>query len=292
VLHRFRSTPFAFMGCIIIVACASQMLLGAPYAVSITVTAEKTAAPGDFVTHVYTITNAGTSNDEYQLAVDLPAGWFSLGVPSSVQVSTGGSEKLFVTLVVPGTAEAGAYEAILSATSVGDTTVTAHATAHVTISPVSGIVAAWVQEPLRVQPGMATQGTFTITNTGNVADTFAIELLSSSNCDVALSRGQVLLFPGEMLEIVVTHFTSARISLFVYSGPNFYRAPRCLHCACAFIACRTSSTRRSRRQCVPLLACYRVALFRRNRFDNGKSVRRWRFGGNRHIFRIDVSDTN
>ena len=204
VLHRFRSIPFAFMGCILIVAFVSQALVGAPYAVSITVTAEKTAAPGDFVTHVYTITNAGTSNDEYQLAVDIPAGWLSLGVPSSVQVSTGGSEKLFVTLVVPSTAEAGTYEAILSAASVGDPSVTAQATAYVTILPVSGITAAWLQEPPRVQPGMGAQGTFAVTNTGNVTATYTIRLSSSANCDVVLSKSQVLLFPGETREITLT----------------------------------------------------------------------------------------
>jgi hypothetical protein len=204
VLCRVRIALLVFIGWTTIVACASQVLSGAPYAVSITVTAEKTASPGDFVTHVYTISNIGTLDDEYELGVTTPTGWVTLGVPSSVQVAARESEKLFVTLVVPGTAQAGTYEATLSATSVGDTSVTSQATAHVTVSPASGIVAAWAQEPPRVQPGMGAQGTFTVTNIGNIADTYTIELSSSSDCTVALSKSQIFLFPGETLEIALT----------------------------------------------------------------------------------------
>jgi len=203
VLSRARIALIVFLGWIL-AACISQALLGAPYAVSITVTAEKIASPGDFVTHVYTIVNIGTLDDDYQLDITTSTGWVTLGVPSSVHVSAGGSETLFVTLVVPTTAQAGTYEAILSATSAGDTSVTAHSTARVTVSPVSGIAAAWVQEPPRVQPGMGAQGTFAVTNTGNIADTYAIELSSSSNCDVKLSKDQIFLFPGETLEIGLT----------------------------------------------------------------------------------------
>jgi len=114
----------------------SQVLLGAQYSVSIGTTAEKIASPGDFVTHVCTITNTGTSNDEYQLTITTPTGWLTLGIPSSIQVTAGAGEKLFVTFVVPSTAKAGTYEGTLVATSTGNPSLTAQATALITVSPV------------------------------------------------------------------------------------------------------------------------------------------------------------
>jgi len=188
----------------VLIVCFSQVLFGVPYSVSVTATAEKIASPGDFVTHVYTITNTGTSNDEYQLTITTPTGWLTLGIPSSIQVTAGASEKLFVTFVVPSTAQAGTYEAVLIATSTGDPSVTAQATALITISPVSGVKAVWIQEPPRAQPGETVQGTFSLTNTGNISDSYTIEVSSAGNCRVSLSSTTVPLFAGETTQITLT----------------------------------------------------------------------------------------
>ena len=188
----------------VLIVCFSQVLFGVPYSVSVTTTAEKIASPGDFVTHVYTITNTGTSNDEYQLTITTPTGWLTLGIPSSIQVNAGASEKLFVTFVVPSTAKAGTYEGTFVATSTGDSSVATQATALITISPVSGVEAVWVQEPPRAQPGETIQGTFSLSNTGNISDTYTIEVSSIMNCKVSLSSTTVPLFAGETTQIVVT----------------------------------------------------------------------------------------
>jgi len=182
----------------------SQVLFGVSYSVSVSTTAEKIASLGDFVTHVYTITNTGTSNDEYQLTITAPTGWFVLGIPSSIQVTAGASEKVFVTFVVPSTAKAGTYEGILVATSIGDPSVTAQATALITISPVSGVEAGWVQEPPRAQPGETVQGTFSLSNTGNIADTYTIEVSSARDCNVSLPKSTVPLFAGETTQMIIT----------------------------------------------------------------------------------------
>lgn len=190
--------------CWIGVACFSQAMFGVPYSVSITTTPEKAASPGDFVTHVYTITNTGTSNDEYQLSITPPTGWLTLGIPSTLQVTAGASEKVFVTFVVPSTAGAGTYEGTLVATSTGDPGVTAQGTALIIISPVSGVEAAWIQEPPRAQPGESVQGTFSLKNTGNIADSYTIEISSVRDCKVSLPRNTVPLFAGETTEVEVT----------------------------------------------------------------------------------------
>jgi len=187
----------------ILIVCFSQVLFGVPYSVSVTTTAEKIASPGDFVTHVYTITNTGTSNDEYQLTITTPTGWLTLGIPSSIQVTAGASEKLFVTFVVPSTAKAGTYEGTFVATSTGNPSISAQATALITISPVSGVETGWVQEPPRAPPGETVQGTFSLTNTGNIADSYTIEVSSARGCKVSLSSNTVPLFPGETTQIAV-----------------------------------------------------------------------------------------
>ena len=200
---RDRTVSFVLLCCVFIL-CLSQVLSGAQYSVSVSVTPEKIASPGDFVTHVYTIANTGTSDDEYQLTIITPQGWLTLGIPFSIQVAAGTSETVFVTFVVPSTAKAGTYEATLVATSIGDPSVTAQATALVTVSPVSGVEAAWIQEPPRAQPGESVQGTFSVTNTGNVADSYTLEVSSARDCKVSLSSNTVSLFAGETTQVIVT----------------------------------------------------------------------------------------
>ena len=187
----------------VVIACFSQALFSAPYSASITTTPEKTASPGDFVTHVYTITNTGTLLDTYHITVITPEGWITLGIPSTIQVAAGASDKIFVTFVVPSTEEAGTYEGTLVATSTGNPSVIEQGTALTTISPVSGVEAAWIQEPPRARPGESVKGTFSLKNAGNIADSYTIEVSSARNCDVSLARNTVALFAGEITEIEI-----------------------------------------------------------------------------------------
>jgi hypothetical protein len=205
LIRLARSRIASLFSLFVIFALAfSQVLLGASYSVSIDVTEEKAASLGDFVTHVFTIKNTGTQNDNYELDLSLPAGWITLGFPSSVQVNAGASEKLFVTFVVPSTAVAGTYESTLVATSTADPNVYAQATALITISPILGIDVAWVQEPPRAQPGQTVQGIFSLANTGNVSSSFEMKVSSSRNCEVKIAKSAVALFAGESTQLTLT----------------------------------------------------------------------------------------
>jgi len=196
----------------VVIVCFSQVVFGVPYSVSVTTTAEKTASPGDFVPHVYTITNTGTSNDEYQLTITTPTGWLTLGIPFSVQVDAGASEKLFVTFVVPSAAVAGTYEATLVATSTADSSLSAQVTALIKIPPASGVEVDWIQEPSRARPGESAKGTFSLKNSGNITDSYRIEVSSTRNCSVELSKSAVPLFPGETTQLTLAVTPSTAVT--------------------------------------------------------------------------------
>jgi hypothetical protein len=201
-----------FLTLFLVLACIAPLVLAESYEVGITATAEKTANPGDFVTHVYTISNTGTEDDEYQLEPSVPAGWDALGVPSSIDVAAGGEEGLFVTVVSPGTAQAGTYQATLIATSTGDPSVTVEATALITISSILGVVTTWIWEPTRAQPGGTVKGSFSITNSGNITDTYIMDISREWNCAVALAQDSAQVFPGEKKEIQLTILVPATLS--------------------------------------------------------------------------------
>ena len=71
--------------------------------------AEKEVAPGEFVTHVFSIINNETLPEVYELEFDPPVGWGILGALSSMDLDPGEEGTLFVTVTVPPGTLAGAY---------------------------------------------------------------------------------------------------------------------------------------------------------------------------------------
>lgn len=87
----------------------------------VTVSAPATAKPGDFVTHVFSITNLEVVADTFNFSVilHLPEGRRLVSQPGPVTLGPGEEDKVFLTVFVTSAAKAG--ENILELTAVSQT---------------------------------------------------------------------------------------------------------------------------------------------------------------------------
>ena len=162
----------------------------------------KEEAPGLFVTHVFAVTNEGTTADTYLLTFEAPPGWSVLGAPSSITVGGGGEETLFVTLTIPPGALAGEYTVTLTAASQDDPAVTAAAAALVVVAPTRELE---LLPPTgtSVSLGGNVEYEFVLINRGNSQDSFSIEASSSKRLPAILSQTAVDLAPQERATVRV-----------------------------------------------------------------------------------------
>ncbi len=163
---------------------------------------EKEEAPGAFVTHVFAVRNDTPTVDTYSLTFDAPPEWGILGAPNSIAVEAGSEETLFVTLTIPPSAVAGAYDIGLTATSEGNPAITATAIARVIVASTRELE---VLSPpgLAVAPGAHAEYEFILINRGNSQDSYTIEVTSSKGLPITLSQTDADLAPQERIAIGV-----------------------------------------------------------------------------------------
>jgi len=162
----------------------------------------KEEAPGSFVTHVFAVINDGATADTYLLAVGAPPEWGVLGAPSSITVSAGGEETLFVTLTIPSGALAGEYDVTLTATSQDNSEFTATSVALVVVTPAHEIELL-APPGTGVAPGGNVEYEFILINRGNSQDSFSIAASSSRRLPAILSPTAVDLAPQERAAVRV-----------------------------------------------------------------------------------------
>jgi len=188
--------------------------------VEVTTTGSKTSRPGKLITHAFTVTNSGNNSDTYDLGLTTPSNWSVLGtLPNSISLAPSESKKYFATVVVPKTAVAKEYEIIFEASSQTNPAHAAESTAIVKIMAIPQLDSEWIREPSRAEPGGTSTGLLSIKNSGNVSDTYFIEV-SSVNCEVELETKRVQVFPGDEKEIKL--FLSLPTSLSPGSEYSFF----------------------------------------------------------------------
>ncbi|MFP3953970.1 MAG: PKD domain-containing protein [Candidatus Acetothermia bacterium] len=166
----------------------------------VTVTsAEKEVSPGEFVSLVFSVVNDSTDEQDVDYELTLPDNWTPMDRPSTTTIPGGGRETIFLTIKVPGTAEAGDYSVKLTA-SYG--TQEASANAAVAIEEIKGVT---VTAPPAKTVSRETELTyvFTVENTGNITDSFSIEADSGHDWVTAFSPDKLNLFPGQSKEVTV-----------------------------------------------------------------------------------------
>ena len=163
----------------------------------------KDAAPGDVVTHVFSVSHDGATEETFALAVDGPNGWAVLGVPPEIAVAPGEEGVVFVTLTVPSDAAAGSYVLTLRATSAADPTDEATAGIATRVSIVNKVELA-PPDLQSVSPGGSVTYSVVVTNRGNAQDVLALAVTSSRGYPTGVSVSSLGLSPRESREVIVT----------------------------------------------------------------------------------------
>lgn len=191
------------LGLFVMAAVAFCYVASAAHDVSVKVGPPKTAEPGDLVTHVFVIENTGTVADQYALKLTLPAGWTALPIPTQVSLGVGETTRVFLTVIVPARATAGTYGVVLRAVSITDPSVWAEAEGVVELIPTAGL-ALEVSQISHAPPGVEAQHTFRIRNTGNIVDTYRINIGNNKDWTMRVSQAKIQVLPGAQREVVIT----------------------------------------------------------------------------------------
>ena len=161
----------------------------------------ETTDAGDGINYKITVKNMGNTDDTINLTISGDA--ISTLSQSSVSLLSGESTE--ITLTVSGNALtiAGDYEVSITATSVGDNTITDKLITTTTILPVYGVVVEGIGD-LTTKTTNVSNGvsySLTIINTGNTADTF---VLTSSDNTATIDQPIVTIRSNASTEVILT----------------------------------------------------------------------------------------
>lgn len=161
------------------------------YGVTLSPAASLSGQPGETVQYSLTITNSGTVADSYSLTIG-DNSWPTVLSAPTVTVPTGGSVQFGVSVTIPSGARATEADTVtVTATSQGDGSKRATSTLTTTALPVYGVRLS-PDDSLAGLPGQMVTYTLTITNTGNVTDTYTLRIAGNAWA-TALSPGSVAL---------------------------------------------------------------------------------------------------
>ena len=187
--------------------CIKGLLLGAVFVVLVGLLCQgavrvnvllpiKEEGPGEFVTHVFSVTNDGATPEAFLIETEVPEGWGLLGVPTGLSLAAGQERTLSITVSVPPDASVGEYSVTLRAISQTDPADRASADAVISVVPVNEVELV-PPNGGSVTPGQEILYPFTIVNRGNAQDTFQIEASSANQFSLHLSKELLSLAPQE-----------------------------------------------------------------------------------------------
>ena len=188
---------------------------------------DKNIGPGEFVSHVFSVTNVGAIADVYDLTIEVPNLWILLEAPTSLALTPNQEEILFATAIVPDGTRAGDYEITIEVASQGNPADRASATAPVTVQPVNEIELLPPEDESAV-PGETIPYRIEVVNRGNSQDTVEISVRSSNRFPVTFSPTLLSLAPQERAAIEATVLIqpstrSKRDLLYVEAASTIYR---------------------------------------------------------------------
>ncbi len=164
--------------------------------------------PGDTLTYYHTLTNTSSMAMTFLLAETSSMGWDTTLTPNRVDnLGVGEAVAVTVTVVMPATAVAGMEDyTVVTVTAVGDPTVAAGAINHtlVEITPTIYEISVTPNNSGTGLPGEVLTYQHTVTNLGNITETFAVGVTSSQAWFVAVNPNTLNLAPGEQAQITVT----------------------------------------------------------------------------------------
>ncbi len=161
------------------------------------------AEPGEVVTYTLRLTNTGSMDDSY--ALTLTGNQWTVDAPAVTgPVSAGAAETIQVTVLVPVDAMAGESDlATIQVHSQGNGNLAGAPTLETITKPVYSMVVNPLGLVKTGMPGAKVNYVVEITNTGNVSDTYIVNLVAS-NWIVHLPDPVENVTPGEMRSVVIT----------------------------------------------------------------------------------------
>jgi uncharacterized membrane protein len=156
---------------------------------------EKEGTSGENVTFTVTVTNIGDTEDNYDLSASDTEGW-ALGLPSSVgPLENGASAEVTLEVAIPDDAENCTQNSVtVTATSQENTEITDNdsSIAHVVVVlPVREVSVSISPSEKEGAPGDTLEYTVTVTNTGDMEDSYTPENSDTAGWTLSLSSDTV-----------------------------------------------------------------------------------------------------
>jgi len=164
---------------------------------------QRSANPGVAITYGHTVTNTGNASDTFTITAFSDQGFTVNPNPLSIMLAPGGSGPVTVRITFPSTATSGVTDTTtIRATSANAPAVFDTAIDQTRLNRVAVEIAPNLTST--ASPGDTVMYAHTITNLGDIADTFNLAFNSSQGFSVNLGSTSVNLGPGDSALLTVT----------------------------------------------------------------------------------------
>lgn len=187
---------------IVLVLLGALTVLGQGQPLELIAPPLRSALPGDIVTLTFIAINRGTASDTYLFSVSVPQGFQALGALPPLTIAPNAQEPVFVTLLVLQETPAGTYTITLEAVSQSDPSVKASTQTTIVVEKTVGVIVR-APDPQEVDPGTEVILAFSVTNRGNVIDTFRLDAFTPRGFPTRVDPGLIELLPGETRSVLV-----------------------------------------------------------------------------------------
>ncbi len=175
--------------------------LAQPARLSLNSMSPQRVRPGEFVTAVFALQNAGEATETFAFELDLPEGFALVSPLAPLTLPPGADELVFVTALVPQTAAAGPVTLMLTARAEGDPAVALAAEVELDVVAASGLRLSALAG--QTERGGTIRVSFRLDNRGNAPDEVTLAANSAAGFPVTIEPDSLFLDPGSGTEIAV-----------------------------------------------------------------------------------------